>query len=123
MIALQEFVRKNSNISERKFLGRLLSLLTPPIRISTIEWAETYRILTSEESFITGKFDCDRIPSMEYIYDCLDNKYIYIVVVMKAAQVGWSELTNNYLGKLIHTAPCKIQWVFPGREPSRIYSR
>lgn len=116
-------IKSLENISERKFIGSFLKLLHPAIRVSTIEWAETYRILTSEESVFIGKFDCSRMPAMEYIYDCLDNKDIYIVAVMKASQVGWSELTNNYLGKLIHTQPNKIMWAFPGREPSRMYSR
>ena len=115
--------RTLDNIAERKFIGNFLKLLQPAIRVSTIEWAETYRILTSEESVFIGKFDCSRMPALEYIYDCLDNKQIYIVAVMKASQVGWSELTNNFLGKLIHTQPNKIMWAFPGREPSRMYSR
>lgn len=111
------------NIAERKFLGGLLKLLTPAIRISIIEWAETYRILTSEESFHVGKFDCGKIPATEYVYDCMHNRFIYTIVAMKASQVGWSELTNNFIGWMIHTCPGKMQWAFPGREPSRVYSR
>jgi phage terminase large subunit GpA-like protein len=115
--------RKNNNISERKFLGRLLLLFKKPLRISTWNWSKTYRVLTKEESVHVGNFDPDKIPALEYVYDCLDNWFIYIVVAMKGSQVGWSELTNNWLGKLIHTSPCKIQWVFPGLQPARIYSR
>ena len=118
-----DFPRTLENIAERSFIGNFLKLLHRAIRVSTIYWAETYRVMTSEESVFVGKFDCSRMPALEYIYDCLDNKMIYIVVVMKASQVGWSELTNNFLGKLIHTKPSKIMWAFPGREPSRMYSR
>lgn len=117
------FERKTTNISERLFLGNLLKLFQKPLRISTWNWPQTYRILTSEESHHVGKFNPDKIPALEYVYDCLDNWQVYIIVVMKASQVGWSELTNNWIGKLIHTNPCKIQWVFPGLQPSRIYSR
>ncbi len=105
------------------FVGNLLKLMVPAIRISIIEWAETYRILTSEESFHTGRFDCGKIPALEYVYDCMANRFIYIIVAMKASQIGWSELTNNFIGWMIHTCPSKMQWAFPGREPSRIYSR
>lgn len=118
-----KYPRTLENISERRFFGKLFQLLRPAIRMSTIEWAETFRILTNEESVFTGRFDCNRMPALEYIYDCLDNPKIYIVTVMKASQVGWSELTNNFLGKLIHTQPNKIMWAFPGREPSKMYSR
>ena len=117
------FKEKDTNIRERKFLGNMLMLLQKKIRMSTREWAETYRVMTGEESHFTGKFDTNRIPALEYIYDCLDNRMIYIIVTMKASQIGWSELTNNFIGKTIHLNPCKMQWAFPGREPSKIYSR
>lgn len=118
-----DFPKVHKNIAERKFLGSLFQLLRPAIRISIIEWAETYRILTNEESHHIGKFDCGRIPALEYVYDCLYNRMIYTIVAMKASQIGWSELTNNFIGWVIHTSPAKVQWAFPGREPSRIYSR
>ena len=111
------------NISERKFIGTLLTIFKAAVRLSSREWAETYRRMTSEESEMVGKFDTGRTPHLEYVYDCLDNWQIYIVVVMKASQIGWSELTNNFLGKLIHTAPCKIMMAFPGLTLCRNYSR
>lgn len=118
-----KFKRTYNNISERTYIATLLKLLKPAIRISTTVWAETYRRMTSEESEMVGKFDCNRTPALEYVYDCLDNWQVYIVVVMKASQIGWSELTNNFLGKLIHTNPCKIMMAFPGLKLCRNYSR
>lgn len=115
--------REFYNSAERKFIGRLLSLLKPAIRISTREWASTFRVLTSEESHFTGKFDPDRIPALEYVYDCCDNRQVYTIVAMKGSQIGWSELTNNVIGRTIHTNPMKMQWAFPGLEPSKVYSR
>jgi phage terminase large subunit GpA-like protein len=115
--------RKITTISERAFLGKLLMLFKKPVRISTWDWSKSYRVLTKEESVHVGNFDPDKIPALAYVYDCLDNWFIYIIVAMKGSQVGWSELTNNWLGKLIHTSPCKIQWVFPGLQPAKVYSR
>ena len=112
-----------SNTAERKLLGGLLSLLKPAIRTSTRQWLRDHRILAQEESHFTGKFDPDKIPALEYIYDCCDNRSIYIIVAMKGSQVGWSELTNGVIGKVIHTTPTKMQWAFPGLEPSKVYSR
>lgn len=117
------FPRTLENISERKFLGTLLLLFKSAIRISSIDWAHSRRRMTSEESEMVGKFDCNRTPHLEYVYDCLDNWSIYIVVVMKASQIGWSELTNNFLGKTIETSPCKIMMAFPGLTLCRNYSR
>ena len=111
------------NITERSFLGDLLQLFKPAIRISTRDWARKYRVLTSEESFKAGKFDPDFIPALEYVYDCMDNRHIWIIVAMKGSQIGWSELTNNVIGRTIHTSPQKMQWSFPGKTPAITYSR
>ena len=115
--------RLYTNTTERGMLGRLLMLLRPAIRITTMEWSKKFRVLTSEESHFVGKFNPDLIPALEYIYECCDNRLIYIIVAMKGSQIGWSELTNNVIGKTIHTNPMKMQWAFPGLEPSKIYSR
>jgi len=115
--------REFSNIPERKFLGGLLQLLKPMVRMGTRDWSRTFRIMTSEESHHVGKFNPDLIPALEYVYDCCDNRYIHIVVTMKGSQIGWSELTNNIIGRTIHTNPQKMQWCFPALEPSKIYSR
>jgi len=120
---MSSFKRKFTNIYERKLWGNLLSILRPAVRMSTIEWAQTFRVLTKEESHHAGRFDCSKIPALEYVYTCCDNRMIYIISAMKGSQIGWSELTNNVIGRTIHTNPQKIQWAFPGLEPSKVYSR
>ena len=115
--------RSYKNITERLFVGKMFLRFKPNIKMSTIKWAETYRVMTSEESYHTGKFDCSKIPALRYVYDCMDNRMIYIIVAMKGSQIGWSELTNNVIGRTIHTAPQKMQWAFPGLVPSQVYSR
>ena len=99
--------RKYSNIPERKLLGRLLSLFRPAIRMGTRDWSKTFRVMTSEESHHVGKFNPDLIAALEYVYDCCDNRMIYIIVSMKGSQIGWSELTNNVieLSKAFPLAP------------------
>ena len=118
-----KFTRKFSNISERRMLGKLFSLFTVPIRISIADWSRQYRRLTSEESVHTGRFDPLKIPAMEYLYDCCYNKKIYIIVTMKASQIGWSELINNVIGWMIHTSPCKAQLCFASLEASKVFAR
>lgn len=120
---MTKITREFSNIPERKLLGNLLKLLRPALRIGTRDWSRDFRVLSSEESHFYGKFDPDMIPALEYVYDCMDNRLIYIIVAMKGSQIGWSELTNNVIGRTIHTNPQKMQWAFPGLEPSKVYSR
>jgi len=97
------------NISERELLGELLCLFQPPIRISTMDWGRTYRTLTEKESTIgVGTFDPNVMPYMEYVYECLDNKYIPYIVSKKSARIGWTEVINTYMGKRIHTNPTNM---------------
>jgi phage terminase large subunit GpA-like protein len=100
------------NIAERKFYGRLLSMFRPAIRISTKDWAEKYRVMSSVESAIVGKFDCMLTPWMIYVMECLDNPDIPVIVGRKSAQIAWTETLNNHRGKRIHTDPCKMILAF-----------
>lgn len=115
--------RHFENITERKFIGELLKVFEKPRKMRTLEWAETFRIMSSVESFKVGRFSNDITPYMEYVYDCIDNSAIPVIVCKKSAQIGWSELTNNVLGKWIHTDPSKIIMAFPRLASARNYSR
>lgn len=115
--------RTIKNIAERKYLGSLLELFKAPIRIGTRQWAEKYRIMSAVESSTVGKFSNKLTPYMEFIYDCIDDPEIPVIVATKSAQIGWSELTNNALGKWIHTDPSKIIMAFPRLASARNYSR
>lgn len=101
------------NISERKLLGEFLKVFTPPIRMSTKNWAEKHRYLTPDVSSRPGKMDCMRTPWMLYVMECLDNPAIKTIVGKKSAQIAWTETINNYIGKLIHIEPKNIMIVFP----------
>jgi phage terminase large subunit GpA-like protein len=117
------FTETDSNIAERLFLGNLLKLFKQPIRIGTLKWAETYRIMTSTESAIVGRFSNKPTPYMEFVYDCADNTSIPVIVAVKSAQIGWSEASNNIIGKWIVSDPSKIIMAFPRLASARNYSR
>jgi phage terminase large subunit GpA-like protein len=104
--------RTYNKIAERMYLGQLLTTFRPAIRMSTQEWAETFRVMTSTESAIVGKFDCMLTPWMIGVMKALDDRNIPIVVGMKSAQIAWTETLNNHRGKRIHTDPCKMILAF-----------
>lgn len=101
------------NISERSFIGRCLSRMSPPSRMSTREWAETFRYLTSDVSSRPGKMDCMETPWMLYVMECLDNPMISVIVGKKSAQIAWTETINNYIGRTIDLDPRNIMVAFP----------
>lgn len=118
-----EYERTHDNISERHFLGSLFLLFKKASRISTIEWAEKERILSSEESSIRGKFRTDRTPAFKYIYHVIDNWFIHIVGMMKSSQIGASELENNAIGRMQDLDPKHTVVFFPGTSLLKEFSR
>lgn len=60
-------------------------------RIKPSEWAEKYRVMTSDVSPYPGKFSYSLTPYLREVIDCLDpNESVSRVVVMKGAQIGYS---------------------------------
>ncbi len=120
---MTEFDRDYDNMSERNLLGRLLILFKKVSRKSTIDWAESERILSAEESAIRGKFNCSRTPAFKYIYSTCDNWYIHVVGMMKSSQIGASELENNIIGRNQDINPCHTVVFFPGNALLEEYSK
>jgi phage terminase large subunit GpA-like protein len=117
--------RTLENISERLLLSSCLKAVFRPIlRLSSSEWAMKYRSITSTEtSFGIGKFDPDYTPYMEYLYDCLDNPYIPVIIGQKSSRIAWTETINNWLGKNIHTNPRNTLIGFPTKDKAKEYGK
>lgn len=114
---------EEKNITERLFIGKMLSLFKVPERLSTQEYAETYRWLTSEVSAKPGKMDCMETPFMLFPMECMDNVDIKVIVGQKSAQIAWSETTNSYMSKRMDIDPQNIIVAFPRMESAKKYSR
>lgn len=111
-----------AGLSERKFLGRLLSLLKPPERVSTKEYAEKYRFLSSDVTATPGKMDCSKTPFMFYPMECLDDLDVKIMVARKSAQIAWTETINSYIAKHMDIDPRNIIIAFPSLLAAKSYS-
>lgn len=113
-----------TNISERQLIASCFKLFRPILRISSIEWAKRYRSITSSEtSFGIGRFDPDHTPYMEYLYDCLDNPYIPVIIGQKSSRIAWTETINNWLGKNIHLQPQNTLIGFPTKDKAKEYGK
>lgn len=109
------------NIPERRFIGLLLKIFQPFENISTIDWGEKYRRLSSEESAFSGKFKVSTTPWLIGVYHALDNPYIPVIVGKKSAQIGWTEMMNTHRAKRIHTMPSKMILAFPRLDAARLF--
>lgn len=119
---MSQVVAQTRSISERRFTGQLLQLLRKPLRMSTREYAETYRWLSTEVSAKPGLMNCMETPYMLYVMECLDNPAIHTIVGRKSAQIAWTETINSYIQKRIHLDPQNIIISFPGLNSAKSYA-
>lgn len=91
--------------------------LRPEPALTVSEWADMYRRLDSTAAAEPGPYRTSRTPYLREIADTLSVfNPVKKVVIMKAAQVGVTELGNNFIGYVIDNAPGPILLVQPTDE-------
>lgn len=96
------------------FIIGFIDGLRPEPRLTVSEWADKNRYLDSKASAEPGLYKTNRTPYIKEIADSLSvTSTIKKVVVMKGAQVGLTELGNNWIGYIIACAPGPILAVQP----------
>jgi phage terminase large subunit GpA-like protein len=98
--------------------------LLPDPALTVSEWADQHRVLSPRASAEPGRYRTDRTPYMREIVDALSPMYpVRRIVVMKSAQVGFTEGGNNWIGYVIHHAPGPMLAVQPTVELAKRFSR
>lgn len=88
--------------------------LTPQRKVSLVEWGDEHRWLTSEASAEPGPYRIARMPYLIGIAEALSTHSSYQeIVVMKGAQLGLTEIGNNWIGYLISEDPASILLAMP----------
>lgn len=88
------------------------------------EWADNYRILSATSSSEPGRYRTSRTPYMREPMRVLSPKDpTETVVIMAGAQVGKTEVGNNWLGSIIHRTPGPVLYVQPTVETARRVSQ
>jgi len=96
-----------------EILGAISSLKPEP-RLLVSEWADQNRILSSSSASEPGKWRTSRTPYLKKVMDCLSVYSSYKkVVVMKGAQLGFTEAGNNWIGYIIDNSPAPTLMVQP----------
>ena len=93
------------------------------MRISTADWADVFRVLSSEGSSEPGKWRTDTAPYQREILNAIDDGLVEEVTLMTSAQVGKTEMILNIIGKLVHTDPCPILLVQPTDTMAKAFSK
>jgi phage terminase large subunit GpA-like protein len=83
-------------------------VLKPPPRLTVSQWADARRQLSPEASAEPGRWDTSRAEYQRGIMDSVSDLTIDHTVVIKSAQVGWTEIINNIVGFYIDQDPAPL---------------
>lgn len=88
--------------------------LKPPPRLSVAQWSTKYRVLSSEESALKGRFTWEVSPALREIAETANDPSVRKIVVQKSAQVGYTAgIVCNVIGYHIHYRPSVVVAAFP----------
>ena len=91
-----------------------MKALKPDPRYTVSEWADEYRILTTEASAEAGKYRTARVPFVKEIQDsCSPMSPVNQVKVMKGTQLGLSTTGDNITLTYLDLYPCPILYIVP----------
>lgn len=91
----------------------IAKILAPPPTLKISQWADRYRVLSSESSAEAGKWNTARAEYQREIMDCIIKSDIEDVVVMSSAQVGKTEILLNVIAYFIDYDPSPMILIQP----------
>lgn len=97
--------------------------LRPLPNLPVSEWADNYRMLSSESSSEPGRWRTDRAPYQREIMNSFTQYGVWKVVVMSCSQIGKSDIMNNVIGRFAHLAPAPILMIQSTIEMAQDYSK
>lgn len=109
----------NIEVCRTKFFE---ALLPPPI-LTVSTWADENRMLSSEASSESGRWNTDRAPYQRELMDAICIAEVEQVTVMASAQVGKTELLLNALGYYIDCDPSPIMLLQPTIDMATAFSK
>lgn len=113
--------RVGEQFAERR--RRWLSVLDPPSELTLSEWADDFRVLSSESSAEPGAWVTAKAPYEKEIMDAISDPFCPRVVVQKASQLGITDAAIlNAIGYFIDQDPCPILVVQPTIEIAEAFS-
>jgi phage terminase large subunit GpA-like protein len=102
---------------------RTLEAIKPPPDLTVSEWADQYRVLSSEASAEYGAWATSRAEYQRGIMDAISDERIDEVVIMSCAQVGKTEMLLNLIGYHVAQDPSPMLVVQPTLEMAQTFSK
>jgi phage terminase large subunit GpA-like protein len=105
-------------------IGAFVAGLTPDPVLTIDEWADRYRVHTSETSSRPGPWSTHAAPYLrEIMRELSDSSPAWLVVVRKGAQIGATDVLINWAGFTAHVSPCPMGIVQPTIENVRMFEK
>jgi len=105
------------------YLTSFFNGLNPAPLLTVSQWADKYRVLPSKSSAEPGRWRTSRTPYLREIQDELSPHVpTQEVKVIKATQLGFTELGNNVKLCYMHLYPCPMLMVMPTESLARKHS-
>ena len=107
-----------------KLFAVVLQKLKPPPPLTISQWADKYRVLSSESSAEPGRWHTDKAPYQRAIMDAIGDPHVREVVVMSAAQIGKTDaFILNVLAYYMDYAPAPIMCMQPTLDMGQTLSK
>lgn len=95
-------------------MSALVSGYMPDDDLTVSEWADEHRVLTKLSSAEPGKYRTARTPYLKEPMDNLSSSSpVTETIVMKGAQLGFTDAGNNWVGYVMERAPGPMLLVMP----------
>ena len=107
----------------KNVLKKTFEAFKPPPRLTVTEWADEYRMLSSEASAMAGKYYSSFAPYQQGIMDSLTDRKIKRTVLMCSAQVGKSEILLNMTGYIMSYNPSPLLVMLPTLSMAQAWSK
>jgi len=115
--------RAQYQVSAQKCDNEVWPLWRPPPKLTLSQWADKFRILSSESSSEPGQWRTHRTPYAREIMDAISDPFCPRVVVQKASQLGATDsCILNAIGFYMSEDPCPILAVQPTIEMAETFS-
>lgn len=101
---------------------RIAAAWLPPPDRPTLQWLEQEYRLPEEGADLPGPYNPEYVPYLWGIFAALDDTSAKIVVMMKAAQIGWTYGLIGWMLKQIDTKPRPMITLFPKDGAAREFS-
>lgn len=96
--------------------------LRPPRSDTVSEWADRNRYLTTDDSAEPGRWRTARAPFQRGIQDAFTDPDCEYLVLVKSAQIGWTQMLGNMVGRAMQLDPGPMLMVQPTVEMARAWS-